>query len=98
MLSIAQRPSRVADLLTQFLQVTSETGFERIGAVAAAEVIRAALHAGAKSVVVHAVERAPHLARSSGLRGGKLARLRAHFLSEVRQVVAHALAIADHFV
>ena len=86
------------DLLTQLLQIVGEAGFGRIGEVAAAQPIRTALHAGAEIVFVHAVERAAQLAGRRRLRGRELARRGAHLLREARQVVAHLLAIVDHFV
>ena len=98
MLRIAQGARRVAHLLTQLLQVAGEAGFERIGEAAATQAIRAALHAGAKIVFVHAIERAPQLARSRGLRRRELVRGGAHLLGEARQVVGHLLAVVDHFV
>src|SRR5471030_422145 len=58
-LSTAQGASRIAHLLTQLAQVAGEAGFGRIGELAAAQPIRAALHAGAEIVFVHAIERAP---------------------------------------
>ena len=98
MLSVAQSASRVADLLAQLLQVAGEGGFERIGEVAGTQPIRAALHASAEIVFVHAFERAPQLAGSRRLRGRELARRGAHLLGEARQVIGHLLAIVDHFV
>ena len=97
-LRAAQGASRVADLLTQLLQIAGEGGFGRIGEVAAAQPIRAALHAGAEIVFVHAVERAAQLGGSRRLRGRELARRVAHLLREARQVVGHLLAIVDHLV
>ena len=97
-LSGAHGASRVADLLTQFLQVAGEAGFGGIGELAAPQPIRAALHAGAEIVFVHAIERATQLAGSRRLRGRELARRGAHLLGEARQVVGHLLAIVDHLV
>ena len=57
MLSTAHGASGFADLLTQLLQVAGEGGFSGIGEAAAAQPIRAALHAGAEIVFVHAIER-----------------------------------------
>jgi len=97
-LSIAYGAGRVADLLTQLVQVAGQGGFSRIGEVADSQQIRAALHAGAQIVFVQAIERASQLAGRRRLRGRELARRSADLLREVRQVVAHLLAIADHFV
>ena len=97
-LSAAQGASRVADLLTQLLQIAGESGFHRIGEAAAAQPIRASLQAGAEIVFVHAIERAPQLAGSRRLRGREFARRVAHLLGQARQVIAHLLAIVDHFV
>ncbi len=98
MLKSAQGASSVAELLTELLQVASEGGFERIGEVSAAQPIRAPLHARTEIVFVHAIERAPQLGGSHRLRGRELARGVAHLLREPRQVIAHPLAIVDHFV
>src|ERR1700680_3588219 len=98
MLGIAQSASSVADLLTQLSQVAGETGFERIGEVAATQPIRTALQSSAEIVFVHAIDRATQLGRSGWLCRCELTRRRTHLLSEMRQVVGHLLAIVYHFV
>ncbi len=98
MLSAAHGASRVADLLTQLLQVAGEGGFGRIGEVAAPQPIRAPLHASAEIVFVHAIQCAPQFAGCARLRGRELACRVAQLLRESRQVIGHLLAIVDHFV
>ena len=94
----AHGASRVAGLAAQLLQVVGEGRFHRIGKLAATQPIRAPLHAVAEIVLIHAVERGPQLAGSRRLRGREFARRGAHLLGEVRQVIAHLLAIVDHLV
>ncbi len=98
MLSIAQGASRLANLLTQLLEIAREAGFDRIGELPLAQPIRAALHAGFEIVLVHAIERAPQLVGSRRLGGRELARRIADLLCQARQVVGHLLPITDHFV
>jgi hypothetical protein len=97
-LRTAEGAGSILDLLTQFLQVGCEAGFDRIGEVAASQPIRAALQAGAEIVFVRAIESASQLRGSPRLCGRKLARCSAHLLGKVRQVIAHLLAIVDHLV
>ncbi len=88
MLSVAQGARRIADLLTQFVQIVGEGGFGRIGeAAAAAHIIRAALQADAEIAFVHSIKRAPQLAGGRRLRRRELARGRAHLLGEPRQII-----------
>ena len=98
MLRISHSPSRVAELLAELSQIVGEGGLGGIGEVAAAQPIRAALHAVVEIVLVHAIERATQLAGSRGLGRRELARRGADLLREVRQVVAYLLAIVHHFV
>src|SRR5580658_1071805 len=97
-LCAAQGARRLADLLPQLLQVAGKGGFERIGEAAAAQPIRAALHARAEIVFVHAIEGAAQPVGSCGLRRRELARRAAHLLRKTPQVVGQLLAIGDHFV
>jgi hypothetical protein len=54
-LGIADGAGRVADLLTQFVQVAGEGAFSRIREVAGTQPIRAALQACAQIVFVQAI-------------------------------------------
>jgi hypothetical protein len=81
-LSAAQRTSRVADLLTQLLQIAGHRCFGRFGDPAATQLIRAELQPCVEIVFVQALERGPQFAGSRRLCGGKLARRAAHLLGE----------------
>ena len=97
-LSATQGAGSIADIAAQLLQITSESSFGGIGECAAAQLIGTPLQAGTQVVFVHAIERAAQLGRGGRLSGRKLARCAAQLLGKARQVVAHLLAIVDHFV
>jgi hypothetical protein len=97
-LCTAHGAGRILDALTQFLQLARELGFGLIGEFAVAELIRTALHSGAEIVFIDALKGAPQFGRGAGLRRREFARGGTQLLGQPLQIVAHFLAIIDHFV
>jgi hypothetical protein len=97
-LTTAERTSRFPHLLTQLLQIRGEFGFRRLREFAAPQLIRTALQPRSEAGFIHAVERTPQSCRGRLLGTAEFARLVAHLLREVPQIVAHLLTITDHFV
>jgi hypothetical protein len=97
-LTAAQGPTGVADLPPQFLQVARKSGLSLIGEAAGTQLIRTALQARTEIVFVHAIERTAQFPGSPRLRRRQFTGSLAHLLGQARQIVAHLLAIVDHFV
>lgn len=89
---------RVAQLLVELLQIGRQTGLSRIGEIAAAQPVRAALHARVEIVLIHRVERAPQFLGRIRLRRRDFARRVPHLLGEMLQVFRHLLALVHHAV
>lgn len=94
----SKRARGILDLLPELLQIARQRSFERIGEIAAAQPIGAALQARAEIVLVEPLKRVAQLARSRRLGRRELADRRAHLLREMRKIVSHLLAVVDHFV
>jgi hypothetical protein len=97
-LRAAEGASCLFDPLAKLLQVGREGGFRLIGELAAAQVVRTALHTRAEIGFIHAPYGAPQLVGSRRLRGRQFACRGAQLLREMIQVIAHLLAFTDHFV
>lgn len=93
-----QGPCRIANLLSELLQIVGQPGFSRIGEVTAAQPVRTALHTAVEIVLIHAIERAAQLRRSARLLGSQFTRCTADLLRKPPEIVGHLLAVADHFV